>query len=173
MTKTTQMFAAIAALSMAGAASPAMAHDHGKKGSGKMATSMACASATQADVESLFDRFNGAWATKDPAKVTSLFTKDAVLLPTVSNTPRTDHAGINDYFVSFLKNSPVGTINRSDVKIGCNSAYRLGTWTVTLTNPETGAKQDVKARYSFIYGLEDGQWKIRHLHSSLMPEKIG
>jgi len=26
-----------------------------------------------------------------------------VLLPTVSNTPRTDFAGIEDYFTSFLK----------------------------------------------------------------------
>ena len=105
--------------------------------------------------------------------VTQLFTKDAVLLATVSNTPRTDHAGIRDYFVGFLKPSPVGTINSSTVKLGCNSAARVGTWTVTVTDPSTGAKTDIKARYSFLYRIEDGKWKIDHLHSSMMPEKTG
>lgn len=137
----------------------------------KSSKSMKCAVATQAQVEGLFGDFNKAWATKSPATVTSLFTRDAVLLATVSNKPRTTHAEIQDYFVTFLKASPVGTINSSTIKMGCNSAARLGTWTVTLTDTNTGAKTDVKARYSFLYRLEDGKWKIDHLHSSAMPEK--
>jgi uncharacterized protein (TIGR02246 family) len=134
------------------------------------AKSMQCAPVSAAAVEGQFAKFSDAWATKDPAKVTALFTKDAVLLATVSNKPRTTPEGINDYFVSFLKNSPVGTINTSTVKLGCNTAARLGTWTVTFTDAKTGAKTDVKARYSFIYRMEGGQWKIDHLHSSMMPE---
>jgi uncharacterized protein (TIGR02246 family) len=137
----------------------------------KSTKSMKCAVVTPAQVESLFSEFNSAWATKNPDTVTSLFTKDAVLLATVSNTPRTDHAAIRDYFVGFLKPSPVGTINSSTVKIGCNTAARLGTWTVTVTDAATGAKTDIKARYSFMYRIEDGKWKIDHLHSSMMPEK--
>jgi uncharacterized protein (TIGR02246 family) len=129
-----------------------------------------CAPVTVQSVEGQFAKFNAAWASKDPAKVTALFTRDAVLLPTVSNTPRTTHAAINDYFVKFLQGSPVGTINTSTVKLGCNTASRLGTWTVTLTDAKTGAKNDVKARYSFIYRIENGAWKIDHLHSSMMPE---
>lgn len=34
----------------------------------------------------------------------------------------------------------------------------------------TGAK--VKARYTFLYKYEDGQWKIAHHHSSQMPEEV-
>jgi hypothetical protein len=30
----------------------------------------------------------------------------------------------------------------------------------------------VKARYSFVYVFEDGEWKISHHHSSVMPENI-
>ena len=138
----------------------------------KTATPMQCAAVNQAQVESLFSDFNNAWASKNPDTVTSLFSKDAVLLATVSKTPRTDHASIRDYFVGFLKPSPVGTINSSTVKIDCNSAARLGTWTVTLTDAATGAKNDVKARYSFIYRYVDGDWKIDHLHSSAMPEAV-
>jgi len=75
-------------------------------------------------------------------------------------------SGERDYFVGFLKGSPVGRIDTSTVKLGCNTASRLGTWTVTLTD----AKTDVKARYSFIYKYQDGRWWIDHLHSSKMPE---
>lgn len=157
-----QKFLITAAIAAAVIAVPAQA---------KSSKPMKCAVVSQAQVESLFVDFNNAWASKNPDTVTNLFTKDAVLLATVSNTPRTDHASIRDYFVGFLKPSPVGTINTSTVKIGCNTAARLGTWTVTVTDPATGAKTDIKARYSFIYRLEDGKWKIDHLHSSMMPEK--
>lgn len=34
----------------------------------------------------------------------------------------------------------------------------------------TGDK--VLARYSFVYVYEDGQWKIAHHHSSVMPEGL-
>ena len=138
----------------------------------KSAKSMKCTIVSQTQVDGLFTEFNNAWATKDPAKVTALFTTDAVLLATVSNKPRTTPAEIKDYFVKFLEGSPVGTINSSTYKMGCNSVARLGTWTVTLTDAATGTKSDVKARYSFIYRLEGGKWKIDHLHSSMMPEKI-
>lgn len=129
-----------------------------------------CQMPTAAQVEAQFATFNAAWATKDPAKVTALFTDNAVLLATVSNTPRTTPAAINDYFVSFLKNNPQGTITSSTTKVDCNTASRLGTWTVTFTDGATGVKTDVLARYSFIYRYVGGQWKIDHLHSSMLPE---
>lgn len=131
-----------------------------------------CAPVSVKAVEAQFDKFNAAWATLDPAKVTALFARDAVLLATVSNSPRTTPDAINAYFVKFLQSRPVGTINSSTVKLGCNTAYRLGTWTVSLTDPKTGVTNDVKARYSFIYRYEKGGWKIDHLHSSMMPETV-
>lgn len=167
------ILSAATAMTLLGTASTAMAHDHKAKSTAPASASShasACQAVTPAQVEAQFARFNAAWATKDPATVTNLFTKDAVLLATVSNTPRTNHDQIKDYFVGFLKGSPVGTINTSTVKIDCNSAARLGTWTVTLTDAATGNKTDVKARYSFIYRYVDGDWKIDHLHSSMMPE---
>jgi uncharacterized protein (TIGR02246 family) len=167
--KKTMIISAIAAFGLA--ATPAIAKDYGKKVATKAAPK--CMAVTQAGVEAQFAKFNDAWATRDPAKVTALFSRDAVLLATVSNTPRTTSAEVQDYFVGFLKNSPVGEINTSTISMGCNMATRLGTWTVNLTDPATGAKTPVKARYSFIYKVEDGQWKIYHLHSSMMPEKAG
>ena len=131
-----------------------------------------CAMANPAALDAKFAEFNAAWATKNADTVTALFDDDAVLLATVANVPRTDPAGIRDYFVKFLKGSPVGKIETATIKSGCNWALQAGTWTVTFTDAVTGAKSDVKARYSFLYQYEDRQWKIEHLHSSVMPEKI-
>lgn len=150
------------------AASPIYAKPMAKMS--KASSAAQCVAVTPAQVEAQFGKFNDSWATKDPAKVTSLFAKDAVLLATVSNTPRTTPEGINDYFTNFLKKNPVGTIDTSTVRIDCKTASRVGTWTVTFTD-DKGVQSVVKARYSFIYKMEGGAWKIDHLHSSMMPEK--
>lgn len=162
---TNTMLMSLGALALV--AAPAAAKHHVGK---DKAAHMSCAPVTIAAVEQQFDAFNAAWATKNPDTVTALFASDAVLLPTVSNTPRTTPAAVRDYFVNFLKNSPVGKIDSSTFKLGCNTASRLGTWTVTLTDPATGKATPVKARYSFIYKYQDGKWWIDHLHSSMMPE---
>ena len=152
--------AALGALVLAGAA-PAEAK---AKRSGAT-----CHKLTPAMMDQQFAAFNASWATKNPDKVTALFDDDAVLLATVAAVPRTTPAGVRDYFVKFLMGSPVGKLETSTFKSGCNWAFRAGTWTVTLTDAASGAKTDVKARYTFLYQFEDGKWKIEHLHSSVLP----
>lgn len=135
-----------------------------------LARSMQCARASRDTIEAQFGRFNDSWQTGNPDKVTSLFLPDAVLLATVSNKPRTTHAEIRDYFDHFLLSRPIAKIDTSTVRLNCNTATRVGTWTITLTDPKTHKKSDVHARYSFVYKFDGGQWWIEHLHSSLMPE---
>ena len=124
-----------------------------------------CQITDEKTIAGLFDRWNASLKTLEPAKVTANYATDAVLLPTVSNTPRTNHAEINDYFVKFLKIQPQGTIDKRFIKIGCNVAQDVGTYTFGFKD---GSK--VSARYSYVYGFRDGQWLITHHHSSAMPE---
>ncbi|MEH2481549.1 uncharacterized protein (TIGR02246 family) [Nitrobacteraceae bacterium AZCC 2146] len=133
---------------------------------------MNCAVVTTKQVEALFDRWNASLATLDPAKVTANYASDAVLLPTVSNTPRTDSAAIQDYFVHFLEKHPQGKIDSRTVRIGCNTASDVGTYTFTLSGNAPGEKQIVKARYSYVYVYRDKKWLIAHHHSSAMPEPV-
>jgi uncharacterized protein (TIGR02246 family) len=133
---------------------------------------MNCAVVTTKQVEALFDRWNSSLATLDPAKVTANYASDAVLLPTVSNAPRTDSAGIQDYFVHFLEKHPQGKIDTRTVKIGCNMASDVGTYTFTLSGKSPGDTQIVKARYSYVYVYRDKKWLIAHHHSSAMPEPV-
>lgn len=148
-----------AALAVA-TASPALA---------RQARAPVCHTLTAAQVDAQFAAFNAAWATRNPDTVTTLFDDDAVLLATVAAVPRTTPATIRDYFVKFLQGSPVGRIETSTVKSGCDWVLRTGTWTVDMTDAATGAKTLVKARYTFLYQFEDGAWKIEHLHSSVLP----
>lgn len=156
--------ALVVGLSGAATAQAAATKTHAKKAA-------ACQEMTPAQLDAKFTAFNQAWATGNPDVVTALFDDDAVLLATVAAKPRTNPEGIRAYFVDFLKNKPVGTIETSTIKSGCGWAMRAGTWNVAMTSAETGAKSDVKARYTFVYEFDDGGWEITHLHSSVLPAK--
>jgi uncharacterized protein (TIGR02246 family) len=123
----------------------------------------------KAQVQNLFHLWNDALDTLDADAVAKRYSKDAVLLPTVSDTPRTDHDGIKSYFVDFLEKKPQGTILESHVTMGPNWAKDVGIYEFTM---RAQGNTKVKARYSFVYTYEDGQWKIAHHHSSAMPEGL-
>merc|ERR1712176_1678703 len=123
---------------------------------------------SQPEARSLFSLWNNALTTLDPTKVADRYSSNAVLLPTVSDIPRTDYPGIVDYFTHFLKNEPKGEILSGDIIVGTNWAQDAGIYEFTMG--KTGAK--VKGRYTYVYVFEDGQWKISQHHSSVMPEAI-
>jgi uncharacterized protein (TIGR02246 family) len=127
----------------------------------------ACAATDEAQVSALFDRWNTSLGTLDPDKVVALYAPDAVLLPTVSNRPRTTPADIRDYFVYFLKSGPQGKIDQHIIRIGCNVAQDVGTYTFKFKDGKT-----VHARYTYVYEWTNGQWLIAHHHSSAMPEPV-
>ena len=51
---------------------------------------------TEEEVRGLFQLWNSALATEDPDAVAARYAEKAVLLPTVSDVPRTDYALIKD-----------------------------------------------------------------------------
>jgi len=120
------------------------------------------------EVQNLFHLWNDALATGDSSLVAARYASNGVLLPTVSDIPRDNNAKIVNYFDAFLQKQPQGEILESFVTIGTNWCQDVGIYEFTLG--ATGDK--VKARYSFVYVYEDGQWKIAHHHSSQMPEAI-
>ena len=94
----------------------------------KIAKSTAGADITKDEVRALFSLWNNALATGDSRLVASRYaTKSgAVLLPTVSDVPRTDFASIKDYFDAFLLKEPQGEILSGDIRIGENWAQDAG-----------------------------------------------
>lgn len=121
---------------------------------------------SEGQVRALFYLWNDALATGDSRIVAKRYSEDPLLLPTISDTPRTEYGTIKEYFDSFLKLEPQGTITDGHITIGNGWARDAGIYEFTMG--VDGSK--VKARYTFVYVYENGQWKISHHHSSVMPE---
>jgi len=75
---------------------------------------------TKQEVRKLFDLWNDALKTGDPDIVAKRYSKESVLLPTLSDVPRNDFAGIRDYFVHFCEKKPVGKILDGEIYVGNN-----------------------------------------------------
>ena len=117
-------------------------------------------------VIALFGEWNDALATGDPDVVTNMYAEDAVLLPTVSNQVRHNHAEIRDYFVAFLAKQPQGVITESNARVLSDTlATNAGVYVFTFGDGST-----VSARFNYTYELRGGAWKIIQHHSSAMPE---
>ncbi len=121
---------------------------------------------TAEEIENLFETWNAALLTGDPDEVTRLYAPDAVLLPTVSNQVRHNHAEIRDYFVGFLANQPRGVIDESNTRtLTDDLASNSGVYTFSF-----GDGSQTTARFSYLYRRTDDGWKIIEHHSSAMPE---
>ncbi|MGW0734058.1 SgcJ/EcaC family oxidoreductase [Streptomyces sp. NPDC002851] len=128
------------------------------------------AEATKKEIAGLFDQWNAALRTGDAGRVADRYAPDAVLLPTASPKIRTDRAQIVDYFEHFQENKPKGEIVRSVINVlDEDSAIDAGLYAFHLTDPKTGEKSTVQARYTYAYEKRDGTWLIVNHHSSVLP----
>ncbi len=126
-----------------------------------------CKATSEAEIASLFDRWNQSLQTGDPHKVVANYAERSILLPTVSNKPRLTPAEKEDYFHHFLENRPSGKIDLRFIELGCNTAFDAGLYTFTFA--KTG--QSVSGRYTYTYRWNGSEWLITSHHSSAMPEK--
>ena len=150
------------AIALVGCASNQVAQT-GAKG----ALTESCKATSEAEIASLFDRWNRSLQTGDPHKVVANYAERSILLPTVSNKPRLTPAEKEDYFHHFLENRPSGKIDLRFVELGCNTAFDAGLYTFTFA--KTG--ESVSARYTYTYRWNGSEWLITSHHSSAMPEK--
>ncbi|OEU14859.1 hypothetical protein FRACYDRAFT_154683, partial [Fragilariopsis cylindrus CCMP1102] len=132
---------------------------------------------TKEEIRSIFDKWNDALSTGDPnissslslSSLSSSISPPLLLLPTMSNEPRTNRKSIERYFVNFLRNKPKGRIINGHIRIGKDGswAHDAGIYEFSMIS---NSNNNI-ARYSFLYLRNDlGEWKIAHHHSSLMPE---
>ena len=126
-----------------------------------------CNPISEAEIASLFDRWNESLQQGDPHKVVANYEEQSILLPTTSNKPRLTRSEKEDYFRYFLEDRPSGKIDLRFIEIGCNTAVDAGLYTFTFA--KTGAS--VSGRYSFTYRWNGSEWLITSHHSSPMPEK--
>ena len=109
----------------------------------------------KSEITALFKQWNSALKTGDPKQVAALYAADAILLPTVSNQVRHNHAEIKDYFVHFLAKGPQGKIDESNVRIFGELAINSGVYTFTFKDGVT-----VQARFTYVYRWDGRRWSI-------------
>lgn len=120
-----------------------------------------------AEIEGLFSVWNKALESGDPDKVVRLYATNAILLPTLSNRPRTSHAEIRDYFAkTFMPRGPSGTIVKAYVRVFADVAICSGIFAFTFRD-----RSAAQVRKSFVYRWNGEEWLIIEHHSSLMPEQ--
>jgi len=117
------------------------------------------------EISALFDQWNNALQTGNPKAVVELYESNAILLPTISNQVRHNHAEIEDYFVGFLTKGPKGVIDEANIRTFGDVAINSGVYTFTFADGLV-----VSARYTFVYRWNGQSWKIVEHHSSQMPE---
>jgi len=122
------------------------------------------------EIAALFDRWNASLATGAPEKVVKNYAPDAVLLPTVSNHVRHNHAEIQDYFEHFLEKKPKGEILECNIRKFGDIAINSGVYRFDLD--DRGKAKQVVARYTYVYKKVGNDWLILEHHSSAMPEPI-
>lgn len=120
-----------------------------------------------ASISKQYTTWNEALQTGDPEKVAALYCDPGgILIPTMSNTIRTTHAEIVDYFRRFLKLKPQGTIDKAYIRqLGTDVAINTGVYTFNLT--KNGKAKTIQAHYTFVYWKQHGKWCIMEQQSSL------
>ena len=133
----------------------------------------------------LFKIWNNALQSNDPEKVVDLYSRNSVLLATLENEPLDTRQKKIHYFEEFLLKNPYGTLIKTYLNTNKNNPYISGTYDFNInvfnencaplkcgniSNMCTGnCRTDVKARFTYIYTCEKGEWKIQHHHSSKFP----
>jgi uncharacterized protein (TIGR02246 family) len=102
-------------------------------------------------------------------KVVSLYATDGVLLGTVAESIAQGKPQIRKYFEMFTKSQPCGKITSIiEQDLGAIKVFD-GTYDFNLTDPDTGVKSTVSARYTFVFQYVAGSWLIATHHSSKNP----
>jgi len=112
----------------------------------------------------LFNKWNLAIQSGNIKTVSSLYARDAILLPTLSNQVRTNHKEYESYFSDFLANSPRAQLEQSNIRTFTDITIHSGIYHFTFAD-----QSQVKARFTFVYHKIDNQWLIVEHHSSSMP----
>lgn len=131
-----------------------------------------CCSASKSnevkEVEEVFNTWLKAVGTGSPDAVMTLYTDDAVLLPTLSPVICDNPAKRLDYFKVFTANQNLkGKIDELHTRVMGDVAVNSGHYTFTFT--KDGKEVSAPARFTYVYKKTPLGWMIVEHHSSLQP----
>jgi len=105
----------------------------------------------------------------NPQAVVDLYAPDGVLVGTIAEDIKKGRQEIIQYFNMFLEKKPCGIITSITTQNYGNYAIADGTYDFTLIG-DSGEKEVVPARFTFVLRRNKGVWQIATHHSSSQPE---
>ncbi len=109
-----------------------------------------------------------AYNSRDPARITAQYDRDAILWGTTSATIRADPASIADYFKDAAKRPDARVaITDQHIRLGIDMAVATGSY--TFTDVRDGKSVANPSRFTFVLADRGGRWVILHHHSSRVP----
>ena len=122
-----------------------------------------------------FHSWNEALLSREPQKVAALYSSQASFLPTLNPEFKKGQQAAEGYFQHFLEKLPQGEVVTDDVAEtstddGGNVTGFLHSGLYDFEVGEPDKRQKVEARFSFLWQKENGEWRIRHHHSSVKPQ---
>jgi len=115
----------------------------------------------------------GAVGSHDPDKVLSLYSRDAVLVPTYGTSVLVGHAQLRSYFDKFLALPGLrGKIDCFVVQEAQGKLVVSGIYTFSTQDHAAADPAFTRARFTYVFAKVGGRWKIMTHHSSEMPDPI-
>jgi uncharacterized protein (TIGR02246 family) len=108
------------------------------------------------------DTFN----TRDAERITALYAPDAILWGTVSQTIRTTHDEILEYFIDSSKKRPNLRMFLGEYHVQLLGDLATNSGYYTSRNPVDGKEVVIPMRFTFMYRREGDNWVIVNHHSS-------
>ena len=121
-----------------------------------------------ASVEEAVQGWKAAYDSRDPAKITALYARDAVFWGTTSPTIRTTPETIAEYFKDAPKRAQARVkILDQHVRVAGDMALSAGAY--TFSDVRDGKAIENPSRFTFVFRREGDRWMIVHHHSSRVP----
>jgi uncharacterized protein (TIGR02246 family) len=131
-------------------------------------SSAAIAETKPSDVKQALAEWTKAVETGTVEEIIALYDKDATMLSAFALDPLTSHKQLRGYYSKVVKepNRKVD-VTKQDVRVFGDVAMNTGLY--VFHYEQDGEPLELPARFTFVYKLKDGQWKIISHHSSRVP----
>ena len=109
-----------------------------------------------------------AYDSRDPARITALYDKEAVLIGTTAKNVAASPAAIADYFKDAASRPTARVrIGEQHIRVYGDTAVNSGTYVFSeVRNGESVARP---ARFTFVFRKREGTWLLVAHHSSFVP----
>ena len=112
--------------------------------------------------------WRAAYDSRDPARITGMYSPDAVLWGTTAKTVAANPAAIGEYFKD-AGTRPNARVTFGEQHIRVYGDVGVNTGYYTFSNVQAGQATSTPARFTLVFQNRDGRWLIVAHHSSRIP----